>query len=216
MENMIYVLGIGNNTPVLIDLATACGYKIAGLYHYKEGRTGETEHGYKIIGSFDDMFKSGVRNRNFLLTMGDSKIRTEMADKIIERGGGVPTLIHPNANVSQFACISDICVYVFAFADIQADTKIGRCTYIAPHVQICHMCHIGESCFIAAAAVIGSYTHVDDFVFVGQGAISISGKVNTIGKNAIIAAGALLTKDVPASAMMVGSPAKSSILFSKL
>ena len=40
MKN-IYVLGIGHNTPVFVDLAEACGYTIAGLYHYNDDRTGQ-------------------------------------------------------------------------------------------------------------------------------------------------------------------------------
>ena len=40
-EKEIYALGIGHNTPVSIDLAESCGYKIAGLYHYNDTRTGE-------------------------------------------------------------------------------------------------------------------------------------------------------------------------------
>lgn len=45
----IYALGIGHNTPVFLDLAMACGYSIAGLYHYNSERTGELDHGYKSL-----------------------------------------------------------------------------------------------------------------------------------------------------------------------
>ena len=42
----IYVLGIGHNTPVFVDLAEACGYTIAGLYHYNDDRTGQVDHDF--------------------------------------------------------------------------------------------------------------------------------------------------------------------------
>ena len=51
----IYALGVGHNTPVLLELAENCGYKIKGLYHYNDSRTGEFDHGLEILGSFDDM-----------------------------------------------------------------------------------------------------------------------------------------------------------------
>lgn len=41
MQKDLYALGIGHNSPVFIDLALACGYSIAGLYHYNNTRTGE-------------------------------------------------------------------------------------------------------------------------------------------------------------------------------
>ena len=53
----IYALGIGRNTPVFIDLAEAYGYTIAGLYHYNDDRTGEYDHGFEILGSFEDLYK---------------------------------------------------------------------------------------------------------------------------------------------------------------
>ena len=78
----IYALGVGHNTPVLIELAEACGYKVMGLYHYNDSRTGEYDHGFEILGSFDDLFcKDSLCDMNFLLTMGDSKIRAELSDK---------------------------------------------------------------------------------------------------------------------------------------
>ena len=32
----IYILGIGHNTPVYIELAENCGYQIEGLFHYND------------------------------------------------------------------------------------------------------------------------------------------------------------------------------------
>ena len=112
MTKELYALGIGHNSPVFIDLALACGYKIAGLYHYNDTRTGEIDHGYEILGSFDDLFaKESLEGMSFLLTMGDNRIRTELSNKIIEKGGSVPTLIHPTAVISAFAKISDCLLY---------------------------------------------------------------------------------------------------------
>ena len=48
--------------------------------------------------------------------------------------------------------------------------------------------------------------HLEDNVFVGPNAVII-GKVR-IGEGAIIGAGAVVTKDVPAKAVVGGNPAK--------
>lgn len=205
----LYALGVGHNTPVFIDLAEACGYKIAGLYHYNNTRTGEIDHGLKILGSFDDLYsKSNLSGMNFLLTMGDNMIRTEVSNKLRQLGGNVPTLIHPTAVISRFANISSIGVYISPFTYVQADSSIGDNTILLSHVNISHTTHIGNSCFVAGASVIGAYTNVEDFVFVGQGVLTISAKVPTIGKKAYIGARSLITHEVPAYAVMAGSPAK--------
>lgn len=205
----IYALGIGHNTPVFIDLAEACGYKVVGLYHYNDNRTGETDHNLKILGSFNDLYnKQNLTGMNFLLTMGDNFIRTEVSNKLRQLGGNVPTLIHPTAVISRFAKISQIGVYISPFTYVQADSSIGDNTVLLSHVNISHTTHIGNSCFVAGGSIIGAYTNVADFVFIGQGVLTISAKVPTIGEKAYIGARSLITHEVPAYAVMAGSPAQ--------
>lgn len=202
----IYALGIGHNTPVMIDLAMSCGYEIAGLYHYDSSRTGSVDHGFKILGSFEDLFAQSLLGKSFLLTMGDNSIREELIQKILAKGGSVPTLIHPTAVISNFATVDECGVYISPFTYVQADSYIGRGTILLSHVNISHTTHIGSCCFVAGGTHVGAYTKVEDYVFLGQGVLSISGKVKTIGHHAYIGAGSLITKDVPAGAKMVGRP----------
>lgn len=205
----IYALGIGHNTPVFIDLAEACGYTIVGLYHYNDERTGEIDHGFKILGSFQDLYnKKSLKGMNFLLTMGNNEIRSKVFNEIIELGGSVPTLIHPTAVISRFATIAVKGVYISPFTYVQADSEVKENTILLSHVNISHTTTIGANCFIAGGATIGAYTTMEDFVFVGQSALSISAKVKVIGKASYIGARSLLTNSVPEYAIMKGSPAR--------
>lgn len=209
MKKQLYALGVGHNTPVFIDIAEQCGYDIVGLYHYNSQRTNEIDHGYKILGSFEDLFNSNdLAGKNFLLTMGDNNIRAELIERISSSGGNIPSLIHPTAVVSKFAEISDIGVYISAFTHIQADTFIDKGSVILSGVNISHTNKIGRYCLIAGGATVGAYTNVEDYVFIGQGALTISSKVKTIGTHSYIGARALLTKDVEPFSVMCGSPAK--------
>ena len=209
MLKEIYALGVGHNTSVFIDLAEACGYAVKGLYHFNDERTGEIDHGFEILGSFEDLLsKPTLKGMNFLLTMGDNKIRSELSNQIISIGGVVPSLIHPTAVISRFAKISPVGVYISPFTYVQADSSIGDNTVLLSHVNISHTTNIGRSCFIAGGATIGAYTTMEDFVFVGQGALSISAKAKQIGHHAYIGARSLLTRDIPANVVVAGSPAR--------
>ena len=205
----IYALGVGHNTPVFIDLAESCGYKVEGLFHYNDTRTGEIDHGFKILGSAENLLACGnLDGKNFLLTMGDMKIRAQLMKQIIAAGGNVPTLVHPMAEISQFTTISPIGVYIGAFTHVQADTTIDTGTIALSGVNISHTNIVGQHCFFAGGSTLGAYTHMKDFSFMGQGALSISGKVKTIGEHSYIGARALLTHDVEPYSVMVGIPAK--------
>lgn len=205
----IYLLGIGRSTPVFMDLVEQCGYKIMGLYHFNETRAGETEHGVEIAGSFNDLFSNeSLQGLNFLLTMGDIRIRAELSEKIRSKGGFLPTLVHPAAIISKFSIIEDgVCIG--AFSIVQADTHIHRDTVILSGVNISHNNTIGQGCFIAGGSTIGACTKLEDFVFVGQGVLTISLKVESIGNHAYICAGSLVTKSVSQYDIVAGRPATS-------
>lgn len=208
MKN-ISLLGIGNNTSVFIDLAMDCGYEIDGLYHYNNSRTGEYINGFKILGSYEDLLeKKDLTNHNVLLTMGNNKIRFNLAEKIRSKGGVTPQIIHPTAIISRFSKIGEG-VTISAFSYIQANTYIGKDTMILSGVNVSHDNRIGRACFLAGGVTIGAFTTLEDFVFVGQGAITISKKVEKIGENAFIAAGALVTNSVNSNRLVVGVPART-------
>ena len=77
MDKDIYIFGVGYNTIVNIDLAESCGYRVAGLFHYNDERTGETIHGFPIIDSSLNLFKrESLAGIEFAISVGDNKIRS--------------------------------------------------------------------------------------------------------------------------------------------
>ncbi len=204
----IYLLGVGHNTIVYIDLIEACGYKVAGLYHYNDERTGELIYNHKIIDSNNNLFKkNSLTGMRFAISVGDNKIRTELANKIREKGGDLPTLIHPSAIVSKYAKIENG-VVIHANSVIQADAIIQQNTVVSYNVSVTHTGKIGRSCYLAANSNIGAYIEIEDFVSVGLSAIIVSGKLNRIGQNSIIGAGSVVIHDVEPYSVVAGNPAK--------
>lgn len=208
MEKEIFILGVGNNTPVYIDLAESCGYKVKGFYHYDNTRTGEYDHGFEILGSNDDLFAmQDLSGMNFAVSMGNNKLRVELSEKIREKNGCLPALIHPTAVVSRFTKIGHG-VVIHINTVIQADTEIGDYTVFSYNTALSHTSSIGKGCYVAGGAEIGAYTKIEDFVFIGQCAVTISSKVPSIGQGAIIGAGAVVIRPVDENTVVAGSPAR--------
>ncbi len=115
-----------------------------------------------------------------------------------------------------------------AFVEIQKNAKVGRRCKISSHTFICEGVEIEDNVFIGhsvtfindsyprAANLDGSLqteadwkveaTLVKKGASIGSGSTILS-KV-TIGENAIVGAGSVVTKDVPANAIVAGNPAK--------
>lgn len=207
MMGDIYILGVGHNTIVYIDLVEMCGYNVKGLYHYNNDMMGKLYWGYPIIGSFETLYsKKNLRGLNFALSQGDNDIREKCFNEIKRLGGNIPTIIHPKAIVSKFSKLEEG-VIVHANAVIDPDTKIGCNSVISFNAGVCHSSTIGNHCFLSPGTLLGAYTIVEDKVFMGICSKSISGKVDKIGYNAYIGADALLTKSVDPNSVMIGSPA---------
>jgi acetyltransferase-like isoleucine patch superfamily enzyme len=115
-----------------------------------------------------------------------------------------------------------------AFVEIQKNATVGRCCKISSHTFICEGVDIEDNVFVghsvtfindvyprAASAGGGLQTEADwkvERTRVCKGASIGSGSTIlcnvTIGENAIVGAGSVVTKDVPANAIVAGNPAR--------
>lgn len=203
----IFIIGVGPYSIVIAELAEMCGYIVKGYYHYNEDRNGELYYRKKVISSVPQLMRQSLDGMCFALSMGDNSIRLELANEIRNKGGEVPSIIHPSVEISNSASL-DEGVILKRNVSIQADSRIGRDSIICDNTTICHHTEISEGTFIAGSCIVGAYTRVLKKAFIGQGAIIPSGKVKLVGSNSTIGAGSVVIKNVLDREVVAGNPAK--------
>ena len=120
--------------------------------------------------------------------------------------------------VNLYGCkIGDDC-FIGPFVEIQKDVKIGKGTRVQSHSFICSRVTIGKNVFIGHGAVFVNdrypvhknpedwqKTVVEDNAVIGNNATVLPCR---IGRNALVGAGAVATKDVLDNKVVAGNPAR--------
>lgn len=115
------------------------------------------------------------------------------------------SLFHPTAVLSKRASISKNGVLIGAQAVIGANTGISDFVIINRGALIGHDIKVGRFVTIESGVSLNGFCQIQDKSYIGAGAIVLP-KVK-IGKNCVVAAGAVVREDVSDNCMVAGVPA---------
>jgi acetyltransferase-like isoleucine patch superfamily enzyme len=106
-----------------------------------------------------------------------------------------------------------------SFCDIGKKVVIGKNCSIQAHATISNGCKVGDDVFIAPNSSLLNDRYpkssllappqIEDNVVIGGGVVILPGV--TVGKKAVVAAGSVVTKDVPPLEVVLGVPAKKAM-----
>jgi sugar O-acyltransferase (sialic acid O-acetyltransferase NeuD family) len=192
----ILLIGAGGHARSCIDvIETVSQFRIAGLIETNE-EIKNTNLGYPIIGTDNDLQDLQQQYKNTLITIGQIKSptnRIKVYQLLKELDFTLPVVISSHAYVSKYTQIGEGTIIMHG-AIVNANAKIGKNCIINNRTLIEHDAIIGNHCHIATGAIINGEVNVGDETFIGSGVITK--QCISIGNSCIIGAGVVLKSDV--------------------
>ncbi|MFZ6659069.1 hypothetical protein [Undibacterium sp. TJN19] len=212
----LVIFGTSNILSDIVDCALANGLSVSKIVTHQAEATGERDLSLAArmaiwrtqgirpeVVAFDDF--QPAPNEQYVLGP-TTPTRAVMATALREKFDlSYCRLIHPRAYVSPMASIAEG-VFVGANSVIGPGAVLAQHVFINRGVTFGHDTHIGAFSRVQPGSNIGGLSHIGHSVTIAIGATLLERLV--IGDHAFIGAGAVVTGDVEAGALMLGAPAR--------
>jgi sugar O-acyltransferase (sialic acid O-acetyltransferase NeuD family) len=158
----------------------------------------------------ESQFLALKEERYFNIGIGDSRLRQRIVTKYTASGCLPVSLQAPDVVAYDDVQVGDGAV-LCARSMITSNARIGKYFHANIYSYVAHDCVIGDYVTFAPGVHCNGHVVIDDHAYIGTGVVLKHGspdKPLRIGAGAVVGMGAVVTKDVPAGATVVGNPAR--------
>jgi len=199
------IIGYSGHAYVVLDAAQKAGLQVVG-YTEKEEKT-QNPFELEYLGfEEDENFEGWGKGYDFILGIGDNRIREKVAKLIFGKKEKLESVIHPSADVGSKVEIG-AGTFVSLGAMVNPLVKVGKAVIINTGAIVEHECEIGDYSHIAPGAVLAGNVKVGERSFIGANAVIKEGV--EIGNYVIIGAGAVVLHNVQNNRKVVGNPGRN-------
>ncbi|NCQ40235.1 MAG: acetyltransferase [Piscirickettsiaceae bacterium CG_4_10_14_3_um_filter_44_349] len=173
-----------------------------------DGATDEFVNGVKVC-TFDAFLKLEADAKYATLAIANSKTREVLFEKLEKNRINHLSIIAKNAVVLDEVDTGKNLILA-PFTTLTSNVQIGKAFHANIYSYVAHDCVIGDFVTFGPGVKCNGNVHIQSHAYIGTGAIIKQGKPNkplVIGEGAIVAAGAVVTKNIPAGITVFGNPA---------
>ncbi len=199
----IAIMGASGHCKVIAEIALQNGYD--SIVFVDKNPSIEMLGEYLVAdedADLDIFIKAGY---DFVVGIGDAKIRSKVQQMLVEKGANIVTLVHPTASIA-FDSELGIGTVVMARAVVNPGSKVGDGCIINTCASVDHDNVIGDFAHISVGAHTAGNVTIGDYTWLGIGAV-VSNNIS-ICADAFIGAGAAVVKDIVKPGKYAGVPAK--------
>ncbi|QCR23489.1 acetyltransferase [Pontibacter sp. SGAir0037] len=161
---------------------------------------------YPILRSANEAKKVLEDNADFVLGIGNPKLRCNLANKFKDLGGTLRSVIAPTSSIGNHEVKLGAGINIMTGVIITNSVIIGEGALINAGVQIHHDVSVGRYTELSPGVILTGGVSVGEFTIIGTGAKVLPNI--KIGDHVVVGAGAIVTKDIPSFSQVVGIPAR--------
>lgn len=198
----VLVIGAGGHGHVVADILRASASAGSDLEFAGFLDDSPRYHDPAVLGPLGILPR--VAHDAVIVAIGDNETRAHIARHLAASGERLATVRHPSAIVAGGVSIDDGSM-ICAGAIAGVGTTIGSGVILNTACSVDHHCRIADYVHVAPGVRIGGEASIEVRALIGIGAVILP-RV-TIGHDAVVGAGAVVTRDVAPHTTVVGTPA---------
>lgn len=211
MTSLFGIFGVGGCGRGVLPLAREQlgGRPGARLVFVDDSASGQSVNGHDVL-TLEQFAAAPEEQKRIAVAIAGSRARQAVVERCRSAGLGFFEVRAANAVVMDDVAIGEGAL-ISPFVTFTSNIRVGKHFHANLYSYVEHDCVIGDYVTFAPGAQCNGNVHIGDHAYVGSGVVIRQGQPGAplrIGAGAVIGMGAVVTRDVPDGATVVGNPAR--------